>query len=133
MPEKSMDAARLREALSGVRTVSLATVTAKGEARVAPIQAIFHDDAFWIPTVAEAARTRHAATRPGVSVTYYEGTDLAVIAHGDAEVVGQGDERFAAADEALRAAGGDSPVGWSGTPVYLRLAPGRLYTFARHG
>ena len=133
MPERSLDAERLVERLAGRLTVSLATVTARGEPRVAPIQAIFLDGAFWIPTVAEAARARHLAARPAASVTCYEGTSMAVIAHGRAELVGEDDPRFATADAALRAAGGDSPVGWSGRPVYLRVAPERLYTYHRAG
>jgi hypothetical protein len=61
----------------------------------------------------QAAQARHLAARPAVSLTYYEGNDLAVIAHGQV------------------AAGKESPRGWSGDAVYLRLDAQRLFTYAR--
>jgi hypothetical protein len=73
MPERSLSAADLAARLDGLLVVSLATVTAKGEPRVAPIDAVFLRGHFYVPTVAQAARARHLARRPGVSVTYHEG------------------------------------------------------------
>ena len=82
MPEHSLTATQLAAHLTGTVTVALATVTARAEPRVAPINAVFYRGAFHVPTVAEAARARHLARRPAASLTYYEGIDLAVIAHG---------------------------------------------------
>ncbi|MEA2394131.1 MAG: hypothetical protein QOJ82_2022, partial [Solirubrobacteraceae bacterium] len=87
MPERSLSAERLAAHLQGSLTVALATVTARGEPRVAPIAALFLRGSFHVPTVAESARARHVAQRPGVSLTYFEGTDLAVIAHGHAAIL----------------------------------------------
>jgi len=70
MPERSLSARQLVERLDGARTVALATTTARGEPRVAPIGALFVHGAFHLPTVAQAARTRHLAARPAASVTY---------------------------------------------------------------
>src|SRR5258707_15367215 len=69
MPTHSLAAAQLVALLQGVCTVSLATVTAKGEPRVAPIGAIFYHGQFCIPTVATAVRVRHIRQRPAVSLT----------------------------------------------------------------
>ena len=64
MPERSLSAAQLVGALDGHLTAALATTTAKGEPRVAPVNAIFCRGAFHVPTVAASARTRHAMRRP---------------------------------------------------------------------
>jgi hypothetical protein len=82
MPDHSLSAGQLVRHLRGVCHVALATTTQRGEPRVAPIHALFYRGRFHVPTVATAARARHVAQRPAVSLTYYEGSDLAVIAHG---------------------------------------------------
>ena len=85
MPAHSLSAAQLSAHLDGALTVALATVTARAEPRVSPIGAVFVRASFCVPTVAESARARHLARRPAASLTYYEGIDMAVIAHGDTE------------------------------------------------
>jgi Pyridoxamine 5'-phosphate oxidase len=131
MPEHSLAAEQLVARLDGRLTIALATVTARGEPRVAPIGAFFMRGRFHVPTVAEAARTRHIAKRPGVSVTYYEGTDFAMIAHGNASIIGQDDPDFAELDGVQVESGGQSPTTWQGNAVYLRIEAESLYTYAR--
>jgi hypothetical protein len=131
MPELSLSAAELAARLEGMVVVSLATVTAKAEPRVAPIDAVFLRGRFYIPTVAQAARAQHLARRPGVSVTYYEGRSLAVIVHGQAGRVGPGEEPFAEVEEIRIAAGGEPIAGWSGDPIFLRVEPDVIYTYAK--
>jgi hypothetical protein len=132
MPEHSLSAAQLVAHLSGSLTVALGTVTARGEPRVAPIAALFLRGAFYIPTVAEAARARHLARRPGASLTYFEGTDLAVIAHGDATIVDVNHPDFVEVDAMQVECGSGSVREWSGQGIYIRLQPAKLYTYARH-
>ena len=99
IPEHSLSAEQVAGHLAGSLTVALATVTAKGEPRVAPINALFYRGSFHIPTVAQAARARHLAKRPGASLTYYEGIELAVIVHGQAAIIPQGTPTFDDLDE----------------------------------
>src|SRR6266511_6123205 len=87
MPEHSLSAAQLAGHLQGLLTVALATTTARGEPRVAPIGALFVRAAFHVPSVAQAARTRHLTARPAASLTCFEGTEMAVIAHGRVAIV----------------------------------------------
>jgi hypothetical protein len=131
MPERSLSAAELGARLDGLIVVSLATVTANGEPRVAPIDAVFLRGRFYVPTVAQAARARHLARRPGVSVTYYEGRTMAVIAHGRAEAVAPGEEPFDEVEEIRLAEGGESILGWGGDPIFLRVEPDVIYTYAK--
>jgi hypothetical protein len=63
MPEHSLSAEQLVVHLQGSLTVALATVTARGEPRVAPINALFVHGAFCVPSVAQAARARHLAAQ----------------------------------------------------------------------
>jgi hypothetical protein len=131
MPEHSLSAAQLAGHLEGSLTVALATTTARGEPRVAPISALFVRAAFCVPSVAQAARSRHLAQRPAASLTYYEGNDLAVIAHGDVAIVPAGDDAFDELDALQVESGMESVRGWSGDGVYLRLEAMSLFTFAR--
>jgi Pyridoxamine 5'-phosphate oxidase len=131
MPEHSLSAEQLAAHLQGSLTIALATTTARGEPRVAPIGALFVRGAFCVPSIAQAARARHLAQRPAASLTYFEGNDLAVIAHGRMTVVSDGDPAFDELDELQVNAGMESPRGWSGDAVYLRLDADRLFTYAR--
>ncbi len=130
MPERSMSAQQLVDHLQGSVTVALATVTAGGEPRVAPINALFVRGSFCVPTVAEAARTRHLSRRPGVSLTYFEGTALAVIVHGLAMIIGDDHPEFAELDEIQTHAGRQSPREWQGHAVFLKVEAARMYTYA---
>lgn len=129
MPERSLSAEQLVARLEGGLTVALGTVTARGEPRVAPINAFFLRAAFYVPTVAEAARARHLARRPAASLTYFEGTSFAVIAHGHVEIVPAEHAAFDELDDAQVALGRQSPREWEGHAVYLHLEPSRLYTY----
>jgi Pyridoxamine 5'-phosphate oxidase len=131
MPEHSLSAGHLAGHFSGSLTVALATTTARGEPRVAPISALFVRATFCVPSVAQAARTRHLARRPAASLTYFEGNDLAVIAHGQVTIVPAADPAFDELDALQVASGGESVRGWSGDGVYLRLEPASLFTYAR--
>ncbi len=131
MPEHSLSAAQLAAHLQGSLTVALGTVTARGEPRVAPIGAFFLRASFYIPTVAEAARARHLARRPGASLTYFEGTDLAVVAHGTAVIIDENHPNFTELDTTQVECGNQSVCGWQGEGVYVQLRPTSLFTFAR--
>jgi nitroimidazol reductase NimA-like FMN-containing flavoprotein (pyridoxamine 5'-phosphate oxidase superfamily) len=129
MPERSLSAEQLVARLEGSLTVALGTVTARGEPRVAPINVFFLHGAFYVPTVAESARARHLASRPAASLTYFERTSLAVIAHGYVEVISAEHPAFDELDETQVALGHQSPREWQGHAVYLHLEPSRLYTY----
>jgi Pyridoxamine 5'-phosphate oxidase len=130
MPDRSLSAHQLVDRLDGLLTVALATTTARGEPRVAPIGALFVHAAFHVPTVAQAARTRHLAARPAASVTCFEQTRLAVIAHGHATLLDATDPAFAELDALQVECGGESPTQWQGDAVFLRLDADRLFTYS---
>jgi hypothetical protein len=131
MPDHSLSAAQVVRLLHGVPTVAFATVTSKGEPRVAPIGAIFYRGAFRIPTVMSAMRVRHVRRQPGVSLTYYEGIDLAVIIHGTASVLGVEHPDFSTLENIHRGEIGQSVRDW-GEGAFLRVDADVFYTYARY-
>lgn len=130
MPAHSLSARQLIAYWQGVQTVALATVTARGEPRAAPIGAIFYRGHIYIPTVADAARTKHIARRPAVSLTHFVDDGLAIIVHGEAAIVRQDDPEFAPVEAIQRASRGTSVREW-GEGVYLRVDAHVIYTYAR--
>jgi uncharacterized pyridoxamine 5'-phosphate oxidase family protein len=131
IPVKSLSAAQLVHHLQGVVTVALCTVTSKGRPRVAPVVALLYRGKFHIPTVRNALRTRHVLNNPEVSLTVYEGVDFAVIVHGRAHILGRDDESFETLVALQETYSGSSVVDW-GDPVFLRVEPTHLYSFARY-
>jgi Pyridoxamine 5'-phosphate oxidase len=131
MPEHSLSAHQLVRYLQGSRTAALATVTAKGEPRVAPIGSLFWRARFYLPTVANAARTKHILARSAVSLTHFADIDLAVIVHGHAMSLSLGDPDFDELDDLHREMNGVSVQDW-GVGVFLKIEADVTYTYARH-
>lgn len=130
MPQCSMSAAQVVAVLQRVVVVSFATVTAGGEPRIAPIGALFWRGRFYIPTTMEAARTRHVRKRPAVSLTWYDGTDRAIIVHGVAEPLGVEHADFATLDGLYQQFTAESVTTW-GTGAYLCVSARQFFTFDR--
>jgi hypothetical protein len=132
MPDHSLSAAQLACCLQGLQTVAFATVTRRGDPRVAPIAVIFYRGQFYIPTVLSAARTQHIGRHSAVSLTHFAGNDLAIIVHGQARLVRPGSEAFATVEQLHRtlSADGTSVSDW-GEGVYLQIHAEALYTFVR--
>ena len=63
-PERRLDARRLAAELTGMRLLSLATVTATGSPRVGPVDGIFLHGAFHFGSAPDSARARHQAGHP---------------------------------------------------------------------
>jgi hypothetical protein len=131
MPEHSLNAQKLTRAVPGVLQVALATVTAKGEPRVAPIGAFLYRGAFHIPTTMQAARVRHLRRRPAISLTLYDGIDFAVIAHGQAVILGEDAPEFETLIEIQRGGQGETVRDW-GEGAFIRVDAETIYTYARY-
>jgi len=131
MPDHCLSARQIAQHLQGSKGVALATVTARGEPRVAPMASLFYRGRFHIPTLRAAARARHVRKRPAVSLTYGEGVDLAIIVHGRAQVVAPDHAEFSVLEELLREASGAVVSDWGPGPLYLRVEPAAMFSFAR--
>ena len=130
-PEHSLSAEQLAAFFQGKRQIALATVTAHGEPRVAPVDALLIHGRFCFGTHESAMRIRHLRKRPGVSLTYFERDMLAIIVHGRAELFLFGQPNFAALDEAFVATYGGTRSTEEERSVYARVEPSTMFTFAR--
>ncbi len=131
MPEHSLNARQLTHAVQGVKPVALATVTSKGEPRVAPIGAFLYRGDFYIPTTMQAARVRHLRRQPAISLTLYDAIDYAVIVHGQAVVLDEDAAEFEALIEIQRSGQGETVRDW-GEGAFIRIDAEMIYTFARY-
>ena len=91
---RRIPAADLPALLTGVNVLNLATVTAAGEPRVAPVDGLFYRGRFWFGSAHDSARFRHLRARPAVSAAHTRGEELAVIVHGVAVEVDLGGHPF---------------------------------------
>lgn len=138
MPEHSLSAGQLVTHLQGVTTVAMATVSRRGEPRVAPIGCLLVRGRFVVPTLRTSARARHLAVNPAVSLTYFEGVDLAVIVHGRVQPVGADDDEggggFDALDAAYEQESGSSVRSWARPEdaLFLSVDASTIHTFARY-
>jgi Pyridoxamine 5'-phosphate oxidase len=130
-PERRLSAGQIVSLFPGVRQVALATVTARGEPRVAPIDALLLRGGFYFGTSLEAARIRHLRLRPAVSLTYFEGDRVAVIAHGKAELLEFGNPDFEEIDRQFLALSGGTASTEEERVVFARVRPTTLFAFAR--
>jgi GNAT superfamily N-acetyltransferase/uncharacterized pyridoxamine 5'-phosphate oxidase family protein len=128
MPEHSLSASQLVQHLQGLQNVALATVSAKGEPRVAPIGSIFYRGSFCIPTVMTAARSRHIRKRPAVSLTHFEENRSAIIVHGQASIISSDAEGFEKLDEMYQGISGTSVRNW-GEGIYIQVRADVIYTY----
>ncbi|GAA1954237.1 hypothetical protein GCM10009838_07030 [Catenulispora subtropica] len=81
-----MDAVELTRRLTGMRLITVATVTADNRPLTGPFDGYFLHGAWWFSSGPDAVRIRHLRARPAVSATYLPGEELSVTAHGRAEL-----------------------------------------------
>ena len=71
--------------LAGVQVLDLATVTPRGEPRVAPVDGLFFRGHFWFGSAENSARFRNICANPAVSGAVTRGLEtFLVIVHGHA-------------------------------------------------
>jgi hypothetical protein len=126
-----MSARELASFFRGRRQVAVATVTANGEPRVSPVDALLIHGRFWFGTHKSAARIRHLRARPGVSLAYFERDELAIVVHGVAELVEFRDPAFEAVDADFLAVYGGSPSTEAEGSVFVCVHPRAIHTFVQ--
>jgi nitroimidazol reductase NimA-like FMN-containing flavoprotein (pyridoxamine 5'-phosphate oxidase superfamily) len=138
-PERRLTAAQVAERLTGMRLLTLATVSADGRPFTGPVDGIFHRGAFHFGSAPDSLRLRHIAKRPAVSATHLPAEELAVVVHGRAVPVDVRDPEHAGFRQALL----DIYVPRYGPewetdfldagPAYLRIEAERMFTFYMPG
>jgi general stress protein 26 len=125
--DRVLSAAHVAALLTGMKVVSVATVTARGEPRISAMDGHFLHGTWTFSTSRSAAKARHLAVRPAVSVAHVDGEQLAVFSHGHVVEL-EGDE-LADVDAHWTAHYGSSPLSW-GDVVLWRLEPTWMVGYA---
>ncbi|MFG3705834.1 pyridoxamine 5'-phosphate oxidase family protein [Micromonospora sp. NPDC047670] len=132
--ERTLTAEQLTQVLTGMCTLALSTVTAKGEPRISGVDGHFLHGRWHFGTARGAAKARHLAARPAVSAAHMRGEDLGVFTHGKAEILnprgGEPDADWPDVLAYLKDFYGDDPFDWDNDVVYYRLRPDWMTVYA---
>ncbi len=131
-PHRRLTARQVVRYLQGIKHVALATVTARGEPRVAPLDSLFVHGRFVVTTGGRSKRLGHLRARPAVSLTHVIGDDVAVVVNGRAEIVERNDPRAAGFDAIATEIYGSSPFSWGEGVVFIEIQPQTMFTYAPH-
>ncbi|MEV4566269.1 pyridoxamine 5'-phosphate oxidase family protein [Nonomuraea sp. NPDC049419] len=132
--DRTLTAEQLTQVLTGMCTLALSTVTAKGEPRISGADGHFLRGKWHFGTARTAAKARHLAARPAASVAHMRGEDLGVFAHGTVEILNPRDGEPAEDWPDLLAYfqdfyGADA-FDWDNEVVYYRLHPHWMTVYA---
>lgn len=128
--ERALSARQIAGLLTGMKVLSLATVTAGGEPRISAVDGHFLHGTWTFSTSGTAAKARHLQARPGVSVAHVDGEELALFSHGLAERIGEGDTDWAETLAHWTAHYGTSPLSWGADVRLYRLRPRWMVGYA---
>lgn len=121
--ERRLTAAQVAGALDGMKVLSLATVTARGEPRVSAVDGHFLHGRWTFGTDGRAAKARHLADRPAVSAAYVDGERLGVFCHGRAVRLSPDDPEWHETIEHWTAHYGSDPTAWGEDVRMYRIEP----------
>ncbi|MBA2638938.1 MAG: pyridoxamine 5'-phosphate oxidase family protein [Nocardioidaceae bacterium] len=128
--ERTLDAAETARVLTGMRTLSLATVTSSHEPRISGVDGHFLHGRWVFTTAASAVKARHLRARPQVSAAHLVGDDLGIFVHGRVEHLDIDHPDFAAVEQHLVGHYGSSPSSWADAIVYARIEPHWMVSYA---
>lgn len=131
---RTVTASGLTGILTGMCTLALSTVTATGEPRISGADGHFLHGTWHFGTARTAAKARHIAARPAVSVAHLRGEDLGVFAHGTAETLnppgGEPSPDWPDLLAYFKDFYGQDAFDWDNDVVYYRLRPHWMTAFA---
>ena len=130
--DRTLTADQLVALLTGMKVLSVATVTAAGEPRISALDGHFLHATWTFSTSGTSAKAKHLAARPAVSAAHVDGEELALFSHGYAERIEPGAERDEV-DAHWTAHYGSSPFSWGDDiRMYrLRMTWAVAYAFQR--
>jgi hypothetical protein len=128
--DRTLSADALVALLTGMKVLSVATVTARGEPRISALDGHFLHATWTFSTSATAAKARHMNARPAVSVAHIDGEELAVFSHGRVERMREADPDWAETIEHWTAHYGSSPLSWADEIHLFRYRPHWMVGYA---
>ena len=131
--ERTLTAAQVAAYLQGVKHLVAGTVSAEGAPMVAPVDGVFWHGALHFTSAGSSVRVRHLRRRPAVSVAHVVGDEVAVWAHGRAEVIDATHPRWGDYERFWREVyDGSSVSDWAPDGVYVRVDADRMFAYAAH-
>ncbi|HLF71439.1 MAG TPA: pyridoxamine 5'-phosphate oxidase family protein [Dehalococcoidia bacterium] len=130
-PDRRLSARQVATLLQGTRHVAFATVTSKGEPRVAPLDGLFLWGRFHVGTDGRSLRARHLRRNPNVSLTHFQGDDFSIVVHGRATIIEKGDADADAIDAVWREIYKMSAFDLAENVIFARVEPTHMFTFAQ--
>jgi general stress protein 26 len=128
--DRTLSARDLVTLLTGMRVLSVATVTARGEPRISALDGHFLHGTWTFGTSADAAKARHMRARPAVSVAHVDNEELAVFSHGRVEVMRTTDPDWRETIGHWTAHYGSSPLEWGDEIRMYRYRPHWMVGYA---
>ncbi len=116
--------------LTGMKVLSLATVTAQGEPRISAVDGHFLHATWSFSTAGGAAKARHLAARPSCSVAHVDGEAMAVFSHGRVSPVRREDADHDEILDHWSRHYGSSPYEWGDDIRFYRYAPHWMVGYA---
>jgi hypothetical protein len=127
---RTLTARDLARLLTGMRVLSVATVTASGEPRISALDGHFLHGTWTFSTSGTAAKATHLRARPAVSVAHIDGETMAVFGHGRAEEMREADPDWAETIGHWTAHYGSSPLTWGDDIRMYRFRPHWMVVYA---
>ena len=118
-PGRRLNAHQVCDELQGMTLLSLATVTARCEPIVSPVDGIFYKGLLWFGSAENSVRFRHLRARPRVSAAHTRGEELGVTVHGIAHEIDKASGKYDSFRDCLREVYGpqwDSWGHWDSAP-----------------
>lgn len=116
--------------LTGMKVISVATVTAKGHPRISAMDGHFLHGSWSFSTSGTAAKARHMHARPDVSVAHIDGEELAVFSHGRVEEMAESDPDWEETLDHWTRYYQSSPLTWAERIVLYRYRPHWMVGYA---
>jgi general stress protein 26 len=128
--DRRLSARDLAALLTGMKVISVATVTASGQPRISAMDGHFLHGTWSFSTSGTAAKARHMRARPDVSVAHVDNEELAVFSHGKVEELAVSDADWAETIEHWTAHYGGSPLEWGDDIRLYRYRPHWMVGYA---
>jgi len=103
VPEHAVTAEQLVRYWGDGKGFALATVTANGEPRVAPVGVLLEQAHLYVPTAGDSGHVAHIVRNPAVSLTHWVDDLVAIIIHGKGALIHRESADYPALAEIVRA------------------------------
>lgn len=128
--DRRLSAQDLVALLTGMKVISVATVTAAGHPRISAMDGHFLHGTWSFSTSGTAAKARHMRARPDVSVAHIDNEELAVFSHGRVEQMASADDDWDETIAHWTGHYGSSPLAWGDDIRIYRYRPHWMVGYA---